>query len=184
MIAQTRDEALAHLAEHAQAVGANPVLAMRFDSGEFDAGRELAHWHLSYETVEPFPLQEIITSTVENWRVEKICYADKATKSEIIYNSYLTLSGIPPEALEYVVNGKPAIEWIMERYQVTTGRDSGIINDPNAWCEEHGDPRYIVGLIKRVVRVSVETFRAIINPHTTYSRRQPMNYTNDKPNNV
>ncbi len=122
-----------------------------------DAGRQLAHWHLNYETVEPYPLQEIITSTVENWRVEKMRYADKSTKTEIIYNSYLTLAEIPPEAMEYVVNGKPAIEWVMERFQVTTGKDSGILNNPNAWCEEHGDPRYIVDLLKRVVRVSVET---------------------------
>lgn len=49
----------------------------------------------------------------------------------IIYNAHRTLKGIPPEALEYVVNGKPAIEWVMERYPVTTDKDSGIVNDPN-----------------------------------------------------
>jgi len=125
------------------------------------AGRALADLHLHYETIEPYPLQEVITSTVEDWRVVKMRYPSKTDKTQIIYNDHLTLKGIPPEALEYVVNGKPAIEWVMERYQVTTDKDSGIRNDPNDWCVEHGDPRYIVDLVKRVVRVSVETARIV-----------------------
>ena len=125
------------------------------------AGRELAHWHLNYETVEPYPLQEVITSTVEDWRVVKMRYPSKADKTSIIVKAHLTLKGILPEALEYVVNGKPAIEWVMERYQVTTDKDSAIHNDPNAWADEHDDPRYIVDLVKRVVRVSVETVRIV-----------------------
>jgi predicted helicase len=125
------------------------------------AGRELARLHLNYETIEPYPLQEVITSTVEDWRVVKMRYPSKTDKTQIIYNGHLTLKGIPPEALEYVVNGKPAIEWVMERYQVTTDKDSGIRNDPNDWCAEHGNPRYIVDLVKRVVRVSVETVRIV-----------------------
>ena len=59
---------------------------------------------------------------------------------------------------EYEVNGKPAIEWVMERYQVTVDKDSQIRNDPNAWSD---DPRYIVNLVKRVVRVSVESAKII-----------------------
>jgi predicted helicase len=125
------------------------------------AGRELAYWHLNYETIEPYPLQEVITSTVEDWRVVKMRYPSKTDKTQIIYNDHLTLKGIPPEALAYVVNGKPAIEWVMERYQLTTDKDSGIRNDPNDWCAEHGNPRYIVDLVKRVVRVSVETVRIV-----------------------
>ena len=73
----------------------------------------------------------------------------------IVFNSHLTLSGIPLEACDYVVNGKPAIEWTMERYQVSVDKDSGIRNDPNDWAREHGQPRYIVELLKRVVRVSI-----------------------------
>jgi predicted helicase len=60
-----------------------------------------------------------------------------------------------------VVNGKPAIEWIIERYQVTRDKDSGIVNDPNDWCKEHKQPRYIVDLIQRVVRVSIETMKIV-----------------------
>jgi len=82
-------------------------------------------------------------------------------KTAIIYNSHLTLGGIPPEAYDYVVNGKPALEWIMERYQVTIDKDSGIKNDPNDWCREHDNPRYIVDLLKRVTRVSLETMKIV-----------------------
>lgn len=84
---------------------------------------------------------------------------DKAEdRSVIIYNSHLTLTGVPSEAYDYVVNGKPAIEWVMERYQYDTDKPSGIINDPNDWSD---DPTYIVNLIKRVVRVSTETVRIV-----------------------
>jgi predicted helicase len=79
-------------------------------------------------------------------------FPSKADKSKIIYNAHVTLSGIPPEAYEYVVNGKSAIEWIMERYAVTVDKDSGIKNNPNDWSDE---PRYILDLVKRIVAVSV-----------------------------
>ena len=125
------------------------------------AGRELAELHLNYETIEPYPLQEALHSTIEDWRVTKMRYPSKADKTAIIYNAHLTLKGIPPEALEYVVNGKPAIECLMDQYEVKPDADSGIVNDPNAWCEEHNDPRYIVNLVKRIVRVSVETVRIV-----------------------
>ena len=82
----------------------------------------------------------------------------KPDKSVIVYNPHLVLRDIPLEAYEYVVNGKPAIEWIMERYQVTVDKASGIKNDPNQWSD---DPRYIVDLLKRVVRVSLESCRIV-----------------------
>ena len=72
------------------------------------------------------------------------------------------ISKIPLAAYDYVVNGKPAIEWIIERYQFRREPDSGIVNEPNDWCREHGQPRYIVDLIGRVVRVSIETI-GIVN---------------------
>lgn len=81
-------------------------------------------------------------------------------KTTIIYNNNLTLSGIPLEAYDYVVNGKPAIEWIMERYAITQDKDSGIINDANLWSD---DPRYIVELLKRIVTVSIETVKIVKN---------------------
>jgi predicted helicase len=85
----------------------------------------------------------------------------KVDKTVIHYNQHLTLRGIPLEAYDYVVNGKPAIEWVMERYAVDVNKDSGIKNDPNLWCDEHDEPRYIIDLVKRVVRVSLESVKIV-----------------------
>jgi predicted helicase len=142
------------------------------------AGRKLAQWHLNYETIEPWPVQEINArfeqaepDPYQYYRVQKMTFArptpeqklagQKWDKTTIIYNADITITKIPLEAYEYVVNGKPAIEWIIERYQVTRDKDSGIVNDPNDWCKEHNQPRYIVDLIKRVVRVSIETMKIV-----------------------
>ena len=135
------------------------------------AGQELAKWHLNYETVDPFPLQQLGELDLGDpalYRVQKMAWARKRIdgklredKTTLVYNSRITLTGIPPEALEYIVNGKPALEWVMERYQVTTDKDSGIANDPNDWAAEHNNPAYICNLVKRIVRVSVETVRIV-----------------------
>lgn len=82
-------------------------------------------------------------------------------KTRIVYNEKLTIANIPPKAYEYVVNGKSAIEWIMERYAVTRDKASGIVNDPNDWAAEHGDPAYIFNLLLRIVTVSVETVKIV-----------------------
>lgn len=132
------------------------------------AGRELADLHLHYETIDPWPLKEhsdrLQLDPDKDYIVQKMTFARKnkdTDKTAIVYNAHLTLAGIPLEAYEYVVNGKPAIEWVMERYQVTRDKDSGIVNDPNDWAREHGQPRYIVDLLKRVVRVSIETMKIV-----------------------
>ena len=128
------------------------------------AGRELAYWHINYETIEPYELEEFKKELYldnQDYRVEKMVFGKNKNgidKTIIIYNSKLTLSQIPLEAYEYIVNGKSALEWIMERYKVTKDKDSGIINDPNHWSE---NPRYIVDLVKRIVRVSLETMRIV-----------------------
>ena len=128
------------------------------------AGRELGNWHLNYETVEPYPLAEGNKRLImegNECRVAKMRFGKKdrmTDKTVIAYNQHLVLRDIPLGAYDYIVNGKPAIEWIMERYQVTTEKRSGIENDPNAWSE---DPRYIVDLVKRIVTVSVESVRII-----------------------
>jgi predicted helicase len=128
------------------------------------AGRELAELHINYETVEPYPLEEHGSGT--DLRVEKMRFPSKTDKSAIIYNSTLTLSGIPARAYAYVVNGKSALEWLMDRYQVTIRLDSKIKNDPNDWCQERGNSRYIVDLIKRIVTVSLKTLDIVDSlPH-------------------
>ena len=137
-----------------------------------NAGRELGKWHLNYETVEPYPVSEekdlMLDSEVvmnpERFIVRKMNFGkgkDKGKdKSTIIYNDYLTLHEIPLEAYDYTVSGKPAIEWIIERYQLKKDKETGIVNDPNEWSD---DPRYIIDLLKRVIRVSVETVKIVNN---------------------
>jgi predicted helicase len=149
-----------------------PRIPFVSSAGDFwafsNAGRRLAELHLNYETVEPWPLKEEIKgdpNDLVTYKVSKMRFRKtrdrQDDKTTIIYNENITLSGIPLEAYEYVVNGKPAIEWVMERYQVSRDRKSGIINDPNKWLEEQDNPRYIIDLIKRLVRVSVETMKII-----------------------
>lgn len=122
------------------------------------AGRKLAELHLNYETIEPWPVKE---ESHGNYRVTKMKFPKKGIRHTIHYNDSCTLSEIPEEAYEYIVNGKSAIEWLMERYAVTTDKDSGIVNDPNDWCDEQGNPRYIIDLVKRIVRVSIETMEIV-----------------------
>lgn len=92
---------------------------------------------------------------------EKTRWADKTTKSAITYNRHVVLGDIRAEAHRYMLGSRSALEWIIDRYQVKTDKASGIVNDPNDWCREHNEPRYIVDLVKRVTRVSVETMRIV-----------------------
>lgn len=95
------------------------------------------------------------------YRVQRMAFGKKSRqvdKTTIIYNSHVTLTGIPLEAYDYVVNGKSDLEWIMERYAVTVHKDSGIRNDPIDWSE---DPHYIVDLIKGIVCVSLKTMNIV-----------------------
>jgi predicted helicase len=137
-------------------------------AGTFDAfadvGRELINLHLSYETAEHFALTETWQGAqpdVAALRVEKMRYgrlADKSVdKTVIVYNSYLTLSGIPQRAQKYVINGRSALDWVVERYRHSVDKASGIVNDANDWGKEHDKPTYIVDLIKSVVTVSLRT---------------------------
>ncbi|MBE7562753.1 DEAD/DEAH box helicase [Acidithiobacillus sp. HP-6] len=122
-----------------------------------EAGKKLMELHLGYEEIAPWPLEEIWSSAARDYSVQKIRFPKKGERGSIVYNNALTLKGIPEEAYAYVVNGKSPVEWVMERYSVRVDKASGIENDPNRMLEEIGNPRYIVELIGRVVRVSVET---------------------------
>ena len=125
------------------------------------AGHKLAELHLNYETLKPYPLKEIVSGSKPSFKVEQMRYPSKTDKTRIIYNGSLTLDGIPPETYRYIVNGKSALDWIIERYAVTTHKDSGVKNDPNDWCHEIDNDRYIVDLVKRIVTLSVESVKII-----------------------
>jgi predicted helicase len=84
-------------------------------------------------------------------------FPKKGQQDTIIYNSKIVVSNIPAKAYDYIINGKSAIDWIMERYQITPNSESGIKNDPNDWAEEVGNPRYILDLLLSIINVSVQT---------------------------
>lgn len=136
------------------------------------AGRSLAELHLGYEHVEPYAGCRILLAPLTN-RGDEISYLidDKmrfgkldsktADKRIIHYNAGITIENIPLEAYDYVVNGKSAIEWVMERYAVKTDPASRIENNPNDWCREHDDPKYIYNLLLRIITVSLETMKIV-----------------------
>ena len=128
------------------------------------SGRALAEWHLNYETVQAYPLtieaKGLLTDA--DYRVEKMKFAKKGDKTTVLYNSRITLRGIPEAAWDYVVNGKAALDWVMERQCVKTEKDSGIVNDANDWAiETMGNPKYPLELFQRVVTVSLETQKIV-----------------------
>ncbi|MFE2122408.1 DEAD/DEAH box helicase [Rhodococcus aetherivorans] len=140
-----------------------------------DAGRRLSHLHIGYERVEPYPLDIQLKKGTsaedrETWRVSKMKWGRKKDpksgknvddRSVIVYNPTVTIAEIPETAERYMLGSRSALAWILDRYQVKTDKASGIVNDPNDWCDEHDDPRYIVELIQRVVTVSVETMKIV-----------------------
>lgn len=132
------------------------------------AGRRLAQLHLHYEDyahkaegVEVDERDYTAADEFAYYAVEKMRFPKKDERHTIIYNGHITLHNIPAEAYDYVVNGKSAIEWVMERYAVTIHKDSGIKNDPNLWAREQGKPRYILDLLLSIIHVSVETQRIV-----------------------
>ena len=122
-----------------------------------DIGRELAELHLNYETLERPEGVIVEGEELGNYKVEKMSFIKKGIKDTINYNSSITIKNIPLEAYDYQVNGKSAIEWIMEKYAITINKDSGITNDPNLWCEEHNDPKYILNLLLSIITLSLKT---------------------------
>ncbi|WP_345777350.1 type ISP restriction/modification enzyme [Lysobacter sp. MMG2] len=139
------------------------------------AGRDLAHLHLKYETVEMYPLTVETKGalTDADYRVEKMKFAKKKDsetgknvddRSTVLYNAKITLKGIPEAAWEYVINGKAALDWVMERQGVREDKDSGIVNDANDWAiETMNNPKYPLELFRRVVTVSLETQKIVAN---------------------
>ena len=131
--------------------------------------RILADENMDEQSVAPYPLEEIHTSgwnpdAPNAYQVTKMAYGGNAhnpDKTRIVYNAGVTLAGIPAEAHEYRLGSRSALDWLLERYRVRTHNDSGIVNDPNDWCVETGNPRYIVDLVKRVTKVSVKTMEIV-----------------------
>ena len=113
--------------------------------------------HIDYEKQPEFPLEQIESPTAEvTFRVEKMRLNPK-DKSELRYNDFLTLRGIPAAAFDYRLGNRSALEWVIDQYRVSTDPRSGIVNDPN----REDDPQYILRLIGQVITVSLKTEQII-----------------------
>ncbi len=184
--------ALLHSPEYRRRYGADlkkslphiPLVAGREDFVAFTtAGRGLADLHLDYETVEPMPLSLVVDGEDVPWdlretispsllHVDKMRYAQvrrdgrlQDDKTSIVYNEHVTISGIPVQAQDYLLGSRSGLDWLLDRYRVSTHKASGIVNDPNDWMAEGAgggptapaQPRYLLDLIARVTTVSVRT---------------------------
>ena len=151
-----------------------PVVKNHADFRAFvEAGRRLGDLHVGFETTDPYAVTFVKGDTslappedpAAFYRVEQMRFAGKRPKqdrSTIIYNGNVTVGGIPLEAFDYVVNGKSAIDWVMERQCVKIDKASGIVNDANRYAvETMGDPAYPLLLLQRVITVSLETMAIV-----------------------
>lgn len=127
-----------------------------------EVGKELMNLHLNYEEVPVYEDVKIQLSKQTSYKVTKMKFAKKRDengksvndRSIIIYNNDITISNIPEKAYQYVVNGRSAIEWIMDQYQIKTDKKSGITDDPNDYSN---DEKYIFNLLLRIINVSIQT---------------------------
>ncbi|MCT1384506.1 DEAD/DEAH box helicase family protein [Brachybacterium sp. p3-SID1565] len=135
-----------------------------------DAGRELFHLHADYEDAELYPLEVVggeqpplggPEAAANYYRVQKMRFPSGLKAADapgsLIVNGNITVTGIPEAAYRYQLGSRSAIEWLIRQYQVTTDKASGIVNDPNEWGIERGNPRYILDLLQKVITVSVRT---------------------------
>ena len=127
--------------------------------GFAEAGARLADIHVNYESQPEYDRLKFIQNPDMplDWRVEKMKLS--RDKTQIVYNNFLTIDGIPAQAFEYRLGTRSALEWVIDQYRVKTDKRSGIVNDPN----RADDPQYIVKLIGKVITVSLETVDIIEN---------------------
>jgi len=139
-----------------------------FDSFQkiMHAGKTLSQLHVNYEDAPLYPVEiSGVNKAGTNFRVVKMRYGKSGKEKDLTtlhYNDEITVSGIPLEAYNYIVNGKAALDWVMERQSITTHKDSGLMNDANDWAlETMHDPSYPLKLFQRVITVSLETMKIV-----------------------
>ena len=136
----------------------------------YKEGKKLLQLHIDFESAKIFPCEfkqgdlhlKKIDDPKSFLRVENMKFANKGDKSKVIYNNNITIENIPLDAYEYVVNGKPALEWVMERQSIKIDKASGILNDANDYANENmNNPAYPLELFQRVITVSLETMKIV-----------------------
>jgi predicted helicase len=131
-----------------------------------DSGRRLGEMHVNFDSQPIYQGVKIDYGkgplTPEAFRVEKMKYGKGKDKTVLHYNDRITITDIPLEAYDYVVNGKSALDWVVERQCVKTDKASGIVNDANDWAIETMDnPHYPLELFLRVITISLETMKIV-----------------------
>lgn len=134
------------------------------------SGRKLADIHINYEQCKKHPLTiEYLGKEIKSLHempeqdllVEKMKFPKNGKitdKTTIIYNNKIILKNIPIEAFEYEVNGRPAIDWVLERQCVSINKDSNIVNDANDFAiQTQSNPAYIIELLQSIISVSIQT---------------------------
>nr|WP_298788528.1 type ISP restriction/modification enzyme [uncultured Marinococcus sp.] len=119
-----------------------------------DIGRKLADLHLNYETFAAHPDLVVEGKLNPSYKVKKMKHPKRGVLDKIVFNEDLTITNVPEKAYEYLVNGRPAIEWIIDQYQIKTDKNSGIVDDPNEASENE---KYIFNLLLSIINVSVQT---------------------------
>lgn len=117
----------------------------------------MADLHVNYESQPEYDELKFIQNpdVPLDWRVEKMKLSKD--KTQIVYNDFLTLDGIPEKTYDYRLGNRSALEWIINQYCVKIDKRSGIVNDPN----RADNPQYIVKLIGKVITVSLETVKVV-----------------------
>ena len=143
-----------------------PRVPFALDFGAFrDAGAELANLHLGYEAGPAYALQVEVNGSGEAvYRLDKRSMQwggtrKKPDRSVLHVTSAVTLHGIPDAAHNYVVNGRTPLAWAVDRLHIRQDKESGIVNDPNAWFA--ADPASLISHLQRLVHVSVETVHIV-----------------------
>ena len=141
-----------------------PRIPMAPDFRAFaEAGCALTELHLGYETCDEYPLETVFSGNgvpqATHLRIgtRAMKYTDDE-KTVLVVNDHIRLAGIPAEAHEYQVNGRTPLEWFIDRYKITKDKNSGIVNDPNAWFD---DPKDLITAIRRIVHLSVKTVEIV-----------------------
>lgn len=118
-------------------------------------GNQLMDLHINYEDAPIYDGCDIVFKSKEpSCKVKKIRFKSRDDHSEIKFNSDITIKNIPDRVYDYVVNGRSAVEWILDQYQVKTDKATQITDDPNEYSE---DQKYIFNLLLRVITVSLKT---------------------------
>lgn len=139
-----------------------PKIPILKNKEEFvNIGSQLVNLHLNYESVPMYDNLKIEMKNNPSYYVNKMKHPKKGNKEDksiIVFNQDITIYDVPLMAYDYIINGKPAIDVIIEQYQITADKNSGIVHNPNLYSDNE---KYIFELLLRIINVSIQTVTLI-----------------------